>query len=96
MNRVLARIAVLCLAVALVSQPAFSAGSLVTRAGKEPGFFAAARQFLLTLIPSSGQAHGTMDPTGNTPSGPNSNAGTPPIPPTEPNAHGTMDPDGAS
>lgn len=96
MKRLLSRVAVLGLAVALLSQPAFSAGGLIPRAGKEPGLFAAVRQFLLALVPSTGQAHGTMDPNGNTSSGPTSDAGTPPPPATEPDAHGTMDPDGGS
>lgn len=96
MNRLLSRVAALCLAVALFSQPAFSHGGPIARSDKGPGVLTAVRQFLLALVPSIGQAHGTMDPNGNTSSGPTSETGTPPPPTTETAAHGTMDPDGGN
>jgi hypothetical protein len=95
MNRLPSRVAALALAVALFSQPAFSAGGPIARSSKGPGVLTAVRQFLLVLVPSIGQAHGTMDPNGNTSSGPASATGTPP-PTTETDAHGTMDPDGGN
>jgi hypothetical protein len=96
MNRVLTRAFGLCLAVALLSQPAFSAGSPVRQVRKEPGFLTAVRQVLLTLVPSLGEAHGTMDSNGSIPPSSGSDAGTPSPPTTETDAHGTMDPDGGS
>lgn len=80
MNRLPFRVAALCLAVALFSQPALSHGGPIARAGKRPGVLTAVRQFLLALVPSIRRAHGTMDPNGNTSSGPTSETGTPPPP----------------
>ena len=96
MSRILARALGLVVALALVSQPAFSTGNSTRPVRKEPGFLTAVRQVLLTLVPSLSEAHGTMDPDGSIPPSSGSNAGTPPPPTTETDAHGTMDPDGGS